>query len=107
MVLLKYLSNFCRTLKMSLSNWKIKLVLTWFASCVIVSTAVSNKGIKIAITNTKLYVPVVTLSTQYNTKLLDQLKSGFKRRINWNKYHSKVLIEKQNQYLDYLIFPSF
>ena len=43
-----------------------------------------------AITNTKLYVLVVTLSTQDNTKLLEQIKSGFKRRINWNKYQSQV-----------------
>ena len=41
-----------------------------------------------AITDTKLYVPVVTLSTQDNAKLLQQLKSDFKRKINWNKYQS-------------------
>ena len=57
--------------------------------------------------HTKLYVPVVTLSTQYNAKLLEQLKSGLKRTINWNKYQSKVSTERQNQYLDYLIDPTF
>ena len=60
-----------------------------------------------AITDTKLYDPVVTLSTQDNVKLLRQLKSGFKRTINWNKYRSKVTIQIQNQYLDYLNDPGF
>ena len=107
MVLLKYLSNFCRTLEIPLSNCKINLVLTWSTKCFIVSTAVSNQGATFAITDTKLYGPFLALSTQYNTKLIDQLKSGFKRTINWNKHQSKVLIEKQNQYFDYLIYPSF
>ena len=62
---------------------------------------------KFKITDTKLYVPVVTLSTQDNEKLLQQLKSGFKRTINWNKYQSKVSPEIRNQYLDFLIEPSF
>ena len=60
-----------------------------------------------AITDTKLYVLVVTLSTQDNAKLLEQLKSGFKRTINWNKYEPKVTVEQQNQYLDFLINPGF
>ena len=60
-----------------------------------------------AITDTKLYVPVVTLSTQDNAKLLEQLKSGFKRTINWNKHQLKVSPERPNQYLDFLIDPSF
>ena len=62
---------------------------------------------KFKITDTKLYVPVVTLSTQDNEKLLQQLKSGFKRTINWNKYQPKVLPQRQNKYLDFLIDPSF
>ena len=49
----------------------------------------------------------VTLSTQYNVKQLQQLKSGFKRTINWNKYQPKVSIERPNHYLDYLIDPNF
>ena len=60
-----------------------------------------------SINDTKLYVPVITLSTRDNAKLLEQLKSGFKRTINWNKYHSKISTETPNQYLDYLIDPSF
>ena len=58
-------------------------------------------------TDTKLYAPVVTLSIEDNSKLFQQSKSGFKRIINWNKYQSKVLIERQNQYLDFLIALSF
>ena len=59
------------------------------------------------ITETKLYVPVVTLSTQDYVKLLQQLKSGFKRRITWNKYESSIKTFAQNRYLNYLINPSF
>ena len=59
------------------------------------------------ITDQKLYVPVVTLSAQDYVKLLQQLKSGFKRTSNWNKYYPKVTIEQQNRYLYYLINPSF
>ena len=60
-----------------------------------------------AITDTKFYVPAVTLSTQDNAKLLQQLKSDFKRTINCNKYQSKVTIQAPNPYLDYLSDPSF
>ena len=65
-----------------------------------------GKSNKFALTDTKRYVPVVTLSTQDNTKL-QQLKTGFKRTINWNKYQSKVSRQTQNDYLDQLIDPSF
>ena len=77
---LKYLSHFWRTLKMPLINCEVNLILTWSKGCVITN---SEGEAKFAITETKLYVPVVTLSTQDNAKLLQQLKSGFKR-INWN-----------------------
>ena len=50
---------------------------------------------------------IVTLSTQDNAKLWQQLKSCFGRATNWNKYQSKVTIQKRNWYLDYLIDPSF
>ena len=86
---IKYLTNFWRTLEMSLMNCKVSLILTWSENCVIVPTDVANQNATFAITDTKLYVPVVTLSTQDNAKLLQQLKSGFKRVINWNKYLSK------------------
>ena len=62
---------------------------------------------KFKITETKLYVPVVILSTQDNEKLLQQLKSGFKRTINWNKYESNIKTHAQNRYLNHLINPRF
>ena len=62
---------------------------------------------KFKITDTKLCVTVVTLSAQDNANLLQQIKLGFKRKINWNKYQPKVSPERQNQYLDFLIDPSF
>ena len=67
----------------------------------------SNRAITFAVTDTKLYVPVPTLSIQDYTKWLQQLKSGFKRTINWNKYQSKVSTQARNQHLDYFIDPSF
>ena len=75
----KYLSSFWRTLEMSLINCEINLVLTWSESSVITNSI----GVELfTIINIKLYVPVVTLSTQDNTKLLQQSKSRFKRTIN-------------------------
>ena len=82
MVPLKHLSNFWRPLEMPLINCEIKLILTWSINCVISSTNVANQNATFAITDTKLYVPVVTSSTQDNAKLLQQLKSDFKRVIN-------------------------
>ena len=76
---LKYLSNFWRTLEMPLINCEVNLILTWSKDCVITNS--TGEG-KFKITETKLYVPVVTLSTQDNAKLLQQLKPGFKRTIN-------------------------
>ena len=57
----------------------------------------SRTNILQLITDTKLYVPVLTLSTQGNTKLLEQLKSSFKETINWNKYHSKVTVQQRSK----------
>ena len=81
MVPLKYLSNFWRTLEMPLINCEVNLILTWSSTCVLISTNVQNQAAIFEITDTKLYVPVVTLSTQENTKFLQQLNSGFKRVI--------------------------
>ena len=107
MVPLKYLSNFWRTLEMALINCEVNLMLTWSDNCVIVSTDTANQIATFAITDTKLYVPVVTLSTQDNAKLLEQLKSRFKRVINWNKYLSKPELLVQNPKLNHLVEPSF
>ena len=65
------------------------------------------KATKLAITDAKCFIPVLTLSTQNSAKILQQQKSGFKRTINWNKYQSKVSIQAPNSYLDYLIDVSF
>ena len=70
MVPLKYLNNFWRTLEMPLINCEVKLILTWSSNCVLIATAIQNQAATFEITDTKLYVPVVTLSTQENTKFL-------------------------------------
>ena len=107
MVPLKYLSNFWRTLEMPLINCELNLILTWSSTCVVVSTNNANQNLTFAITDTKRYVPLVTLSTQENTKLLQQLKSGFKRVSNWNKYLSKPKLLLQNANLNHLVEQSF
>ena len=107
MVPLKYLNNFWRTLEMPLINCEVNLILTWSSTCVLVATGDANQNVKFAITNTKLYVPVVTLSTQENTKFLQQLKSGYKRVLNWNKDLSKPELLAQNPNINHLVEPSF
>ena len=89
---------------MSLINCEINLIFTWSEKCVLSN---DTKATTFAITDTKRIVPVVILSTQDNAKLLEQLKSGFKRKINLNKYEPKVLAQAPNSYLDFLINPSF
>ena len=101
---LKYLSNFWRTLEMPLINCEVSLILTWSKDCIFTNSTGEEK---FSITETKLYVPVVTLSTKDNEKLLQQLKSGFKKAIAWNKYESSIKTFAQNSYLNYLINPSF
>ena len=103
----KYLSNFWRTLEIPLINCEVNLILTWSSACVLICTNIPNQAATFAITDTKLYVPVVTLSTQENTKFLPQLKSGFKRVINWNKYLSKPELLAQNPNFNHLVEPSF
>ena len=88
---------------MSLINCEIILDLTWSKKCII-SSAVRKT--KFAITNTKLYVPVVTLSTEDNVKLFKQLESGFKITIDWNKYQPELKTLPQTRCLNYLIDPS-
>ena len=82
MIPLKYLHNFRRPFEMSLIYCEI--IWTWSAKCVIVSTNNANQVASFGITETKLYVPVVILSTQDNGKLLQQLKSVFQKTIDWN-----------------------
>ena len=119
---LKYLSNFWRNLNIPLINCEVELILTWFKNCVLIdkSTREANydadpnvyeidnpENAIFKITDTKLYVPVVTLSKENDTKLLEQLKTGFKRTIKWNKYRSKITVQPQNSNLNNLIDPTF
>ena len=104
-VALKHLSNFWRSLNILLINNEVELILTQYTNCVLIDklTREANYGANpnvyeidnqknavFEITDTKLYVPVVTLSKEDNIKLLEQLKSGFKKTIKWNKYRSQM-----------------
>ena len=85
-VLVKYLSNFWKSLEMPLINCRIHLELNWSKDC-IMSTIASTL---FKITNTKLYVPIVTLSRKDNVKLVKLLQEGFKRPVCWNEYQTKI-----------------
>ena len=96
------ISKFWRTLEMPLINCKITLQLTCSKKSILSAGTAANQVPKFKTTDTKLYVPVVILSTYDNIKLVKQLESGFKRTINWNKYQSKKTSQVQNRYLDVL-----
>ena len=104
---LKHLINFWRTLDMLLINCDVNLILTWSEDCVLINittqAAVPAQGniparpvinpptdATFKITDTNLFVTVVTLSTENDNKLLEQLKTGFKRTIKWKKYRSEM-----------------
>ena len=94
---LEYLSNFFRSLEMPLINCKVHLELNWNNNCVIYGADTyaggdnaNNKETTFKITITKLYVPIVTLSTKDNVNLTKQLNEGFKRPVYWNEYKSKI-----------------
>ena len=89
---------------MPLINCEVNLILTWPSTCVI---SYATGKTKFKIKDTKLYVSVVTLSIQDNAKLLQELKSGFKRTINWKKYQSNIKTYTQNRYLNHLVDPSY
>ena len=80
------------------------LILIWSSTCIITNSTGAGR---FGITDRKLYVPVVNLSIQENAKLLQQLKTGFKRIINWNKYQSDPKTYARNQYLNHLVDRSF
>ena len=92
---------------MPLINYEIEIILDWSANCVIISTNDANPVPTFTITEANLYVPVVILSTQDNSKLLPQLKNDFKRTITWNKYLIKPELLAQNANLNHLVEPSF
>ena len=119
---LKHLSNFLRALNIHINirliNCEVELILNWSKNCVLADMTRRNAQgnnpsivppaeITFQITDTKLYVPVVTLSKENDIKLLEQLKSGFKRTIKWNKYRSQMTIQPQNNNLNYLIDLTF
>ena len=106
-----------------LVNCEVSLTLTWFDNCVITSKAIreadpdadpavaginnpTNAVFKIT-TDCKLYVLVVTLSAEEDNKLLEQLKTGFKRTITRNKYRSEMSNQTKNNHLNYLIDSTF
>ena len=103
---------------MPLINCKISLFLSWSAACVITSMektvlvavqlkrggSPTNAAFKIK--DTKLYVPVTILSAENDNTILEQLKTEFKRTINWNKYRSEMSNQTRNSSLNYLIDPT-
>ena len=89
---------------MPLINCEVNIILTWSKDCLITN---STGAEKFAIGEIKSYVLVVTLSTQDNVNLLQQLKSGFKRTINWKKYQSSIKTYAQNRSLNHLVDPIF
>ena len=116
---LKHLSNFWRTLDVTLINCEIDLILSWSKNCVLADMTARAAGnnddlpvivapieLEFRIKDTKLYVPFVSLSTKDDNKLLEQLKSGFKRTIKWNKNRSQMTIPTNNNNLNYLIDPA-
>ena len=125
---LKYLTNFWKNLDMPLINCEIPLTLSWYEKCVLTSRATRNtraanpdnnppipliKAVNnpinavFKITDCRLYVHLATLSSEEDNKLLDQLKSGFKRTIKWNKYMSQMSNQTANNNLNHLIDPTF
>ena len=114
---LKYLSNFWRVLNIPLISCEASLELKWDKNCVKTSLEQrdigggnrdhAQTGATLATTCCKLYVPAVTLSKDDEIKLLTNLKSGFKRKIIWNKYRSQMTTEASNCNLNILIDPAF
>ena len=83
---LKYLSNFWRSLEMPLTNCKVYLELIWIEDCILSS---AGDTAKFTIADTKLHVPIITLSTKDSTNLAKQLNDGFNRSVYWNSYETK------------------
>ena len=119
---LKCLSNFWRNLNIPLISCEVELILTWFKDCVLIDKSArdadydadpifyeidNSENAIFQITDTNLYAPVVSLLKENDIKLLEQLKSGFKRTIKWNKYRSQMTIQSQNNNSNYLIEPTF
>ena len=106
--------------KFKYTNCEVELTLTWSKNCVLADMTardvrnndnppviVAPTGLEFQIKNKKLYVPVVTLSKENDTKLLEQLKTRFKKTRKWNKYRSQMTVQPRNNNLNYLIDPTF
>ena len=125
---LKHLSNFWRTLDMLLINCEVSLTLTWSENCVLTDITthaarnanpnadppVEARGriniptnATFQITDAKLYVTLVILSTENDKTFFEQLRTGFKRTIKWNKYRSEMTNQTKNNNLNYLTDPKF
>ena len=115
---LKYLSKFWRILGMPLTNCQVNHILTWSENCVLTSKTTKDADPAVAaidnsanaifqITDTKLYFPVLTLSTENDKRLLEQLRTVFKRTIKWNKYRSEMTNQTKNNNLNYSTGPTF
>ena len=102
---LKCLSNFWRSLDIPLINCEVELILIFFKNCVVIDKLARDDGYHanpiayeidnpenamFQIADSKLFVPIVTLSKKNDIKLFEQLKSGFKRTIKWNKYRLQM-----------------
>ena len=113
----KHLGNFWNSLNILLINCEVSLALSWSETCVITSMEIRilvagqpNRGDSstngtFEIKDCKLYAPVVTLSAE--KELFEQLKTGFKRTIKWNKYRSEMSNQTKNNNLNYLIDSTF
>ena len=117
---LKHLGNFWKNLDIRLTNCEITLKLTWYNKCILVGRAYraaagppvvaaveSPTNATFRVTSCRLYVPVVTLPTKNDNKLLDKLKSGFRRTIKWNEYVSEIPSQARNDNLNCFIDPTF
>ena len=103
---------------MPLIKCEVSLTLTWSKNCVLTDITTTDAqgdnpaiaaptGATFKIKDTKFYIPVVTLSAENDNKLLEQLKTGFKRTITWNKYRSAMCNPTLNNNLNYYIDPTF
>ena len=123
----KNISNFMFNLDFLLINSEIKLILNWPEDCVLTEKAAREfraaedcppaldevaainkpKDLKFSVTDCKLYVPVVTLQTEYQNQLYKDLKTGISIDFTWNKYRSQVINQTATNNLNFLIDPTF
>ena len=119
------LSNFMFSLDFLLVNSEIELILKWTEDCALTEKttraqlppggagvdavpAINRpKDLKFSVTDCKLYVPVVTLQTEYQNLLYKKLKTGISKDFTWNKYRSQIINQTTANNLNFLIDPAF